>query len=100
MDAAISESRATQRREFELSSSQLKAGRGGHWQRPAEKKLNWFAKLNSLDTIPEYQDVLPAFMDSMVGTHKKSGSGFYGHNISQTSDYCHIGDELWKSRKS
>lgn len=95
VDAAISESRATQRREFELSTSQLKAGRGGHWNRAPEKKINLFAKLNALDTIPEYRDAIPDFLRSLKEGHKKSGGGFYGHNISQNSGYCHIGGVLY-----
>lgn len=95
VDASISDSRAAQRREFELSPSQLQAGRGGHWHSPLEKKINFFAKLNSLDTIPECQDLFPDFMGLLTGTHKKSGSGFYGHDISHQSGYCHIGDILY-----
>lgn len=95
VDAAMSESRATQRREFELSSSQLQAGRGGHWQRAPEKKVNFFAKLDSLGIIPEYQDVAPDFLRSLKESHRKSGGGFYGHNISQNSGYCHIGGILY-----
>lgn len=95
VDESISESRATQRREVKLSPSQLQAGRGGHWQRPTEKKVNFFEKLKSLDNIPEYQDVLSDFMGPLVETHRKSDSGFYGHNISQTSGFCRIGDILY-----
>ena len=95
VDESISESRATQRREVELSLSQLQAGRGGHWQASIEKKVNFFENLNSLETIPEYQDLFPDFMGFLTGTHKKSGSGFYGHNISHRSGFCHIGDILY-----
>lgn len=95
VDASISTSRAAQRREVELAPSQLKAGRGGHWKKAPEQKINFFAKLNGLDAIPEYQDVFPGFMDAMATMHKKNDSGFYGHNISQNSDYCHIGDVLY-----
>lgn len=95
VDAAVSDQRAEDRRGYTLSAGQVDSGRGRHWGRTAGQRADFFARLDSTQSIPAYQDEFPAFYRNVVEDHKKNGGGFYGHNIRLTSGYCNIGELLY-----
>ena len=95
VDEGMSLERPAQRRQYEISVGQADQGRGGNWLTPPEKKVDFFARLRSLDVIPTFNDLLDGFHGELTDTHHKNGGGFWGHNISKTSDYCDISGELY-----
>ncbi|MFF2245800.1 hypothetical protein ACFVTM_16650 [Arthrobacter sp. NPDC058130] len=95
VDHQMALERAAQRRQYELSAGQIDHGRGGNWLRPQEQKVDFFAQLRSLEVIPGFEGVLKTFYTDLIVTHQKNGGGFWGHNISKTSEYCEISSVLY-----
>lgn len=95
VDQEMSLERAAQRRQYEISAGQVDQGRGGNWLTPPEKKADFFARLRSLDEIPTFSDLLDGFYSELTESHHKNGGGFWGHNISKTSNYCDISGVLY-----
>jgi len=95
VDEGMSLERPAQRRQYEISVGQADQGRGGNWLTPPEKKVDFFARLRSLDVIPTFNDLLDGFHGELTDTHHKNGGGFWGHNISQASEYCDISGVLY-----
>lgn len=90
VDTQISASRATLRRQYDLSESQLKNGRDAHWRRPIEQKIDLHQKLLASPVIESASVVLPQFLDELKNKHSINGGGFWGHDIKSVSGFCSL----------
>lgn len=90
VDKVISDNRANLRRQYELSESQKEQGRGVHWRRPIEQKVDLFRKLREANMLTNAGSIMPNFLDGMKESYGMNGAGFWGHNISMVSEFTDL----------
>jgi len=95
VDEELSLQRAAQRRDYDISAGQIGHGRGTNWLTPPEKKADFFARLRSIEDISSFHDLAEDFFRELAETHHRNGGGFWGHDISLTSNYCDISGVLY-----
>lgn len=95
VDEKVSLERAAQRRIYELSEGQVSRGRDANWVRPHDKKMDFFARLRSMESVPSSDEVIDLFMTKVNQSHNKNAGGFWGHNISMNSEYCNVSGLLY-----